>query len=107
MKHNYLCTIFGAAILGATISAGALPARAANVAPTAAETVRPHPGSFHQLANKKLSAIVSVIATQHDLVASNRSPVGNLPPGMRDFMERFFGGRESTRLPRVPLPIHR
>lgn len=63
--------------------------------------------SFHDLAQSKLPAVVSVISTRQPGTEAAGDRQQEVPPGMRDFFERFFGqppGEGLAPNPGVPGP---
>ena len=104
MMHTFFRNSLIAAIFGATVGGGIAAEPIKTAAPSPAQATGSHPRGFSQLADSKISAVVSVIATQGEVVTGGGNADDDLPPSMRDYMEKYFG-EEGKRPPREgPFP---
>ena len=84
--------------LGLAAGASLLPPSMGAPAPSAAhaQAIVPAsgPASFSPVVKAVAPAVVHIEVTQRDPAASSKAPsLEDMPPGMREFMERFFGDR--------------
>lgn len=90
MKQRILATICGAAMIGATVPLILAASKPETNAPSNTSTPVVQMESFYQLAQSKLSAVVSVIATHPQTIEPMQDSGKPMPPEMEDFLNRFL-----------------